>query len=127
MSCPAGWESYQDRCYFFSEEEKSWDEAEEACMEGKGHLASVTSAQVHRYLQGKGFLGWIGGMKEDNKWVWTDCSEWDFDSGWLPSEPSPGTEFCVEYFAEPKHLWNNGYCENKRKFVCSKKVCPGTI
>ena len=97
-------------------------------MEGKGHLASVTSEHVHKYLQGKGFLGWVGGLKEDNHWVWTDCSEWDFDSGWFkPKEPSPGNEFCVEYFIEAKHLWNNGYCGNKQKFVCSKKVCPGTI
>ena len=127
VSCPAGWEREGDRCYFFSEEEKSWDEAEEACMKETGHLTSVTSEQVHMYFQGKGFAGWVGGLQKDNKWVWTDCSEWEFDSGWGDGEPSTGGEKCVEYNEKLRHLWNNMWCGNKRKFVCSKKVCPGTI
>ena len=138
MSCPAGWEREGDRCYFFSNEKKTWDEAEETCkVKHKGHLASVPSEQVHKYLQRKKTSGWIGGVNkdfynpvnEDSTWVWTDCSEWDFD-GWEEEEPSKGQdsrlEKCVEYLSD-KHLWNNGFCGNKKKFVCSKKVCPGKI
>ena len=121
-----GWEKEGDQCYFFSEEEKSWDEANKTCIEEhKGHLASVPSEQVHKYLQGKETLGWIGGVKKDNQWVWTDCSEWDFDLGWGEGEPSKGPEKCVEYFWNSEHVWNNGDCSNGRKYVCSKKVSPG--
>ena len=134
VSCPAGWEREGDRCYFFSKEEKNWHEAEAACMKEKGHLASVSSEQVHKYLQGKKTSGWIGGIKEDwdnpvnkdSKWVWTDCSEWDFDQGWDEEQPDQGPERCVEYLSD-KHLWNNLWCSNTRKFVCIKKVCPGKI
>jgi len=132
FSCPAGWEREGDRCYFFSQEEKSWHEAEETCVEKhRGHLASVPSEQVHQYLQRKKIRDfWIGGVKEDfnnpvnedSKWVWTDCSEWEFNEGWAEEEPNSGPEKCVEYFI--RNLWNNGYCENENKFVCSKKVCP---
>ena len=138
VSCPPGWERFQDHCYFFSNEEKSWPEAEETCVEKhKGHLASVPSEQVHKYLQGKDTLGWVGGVVEnldnpvikDSKWVWTDCSEWDFDLGWEEGEPSKGLEKCVEYVLHEKKnvwIWNNLNCGNNRKFVCSKKVCTGT-
>ena len=138
VSCPPGWEREGDRCYFFSQEEKSWQEAEETCKEThKGHLASVTSEQVHQYLQEKDFSFWIGGFKKnvsepvnkDSKWVWTDCSEWIFDEGWDEEQPSNGPEKCVEYKNKNQHknVWQNGMCSNERKFVCSKEVCPGMI
>jgi len=126
-SCPLGWEKEGDRCYFFSKEKKSWDEANKTCIERhKGHLASVSSEQVHKYLQGKETLGWIGGFKEDNQWVWSDSSEWDFNLGWGKGEPSKGQEKCVEYLWNSEHVWNNGDCSNKRKYVCSKRVSPGS-
>ena len=104
-------------------------------MKEKGHLASVSSEQVHKYLQGKKTSGWIGGAKEDwdnpvnkdSKWVWTDCSKWDLYSDWAPLEPNNngGEENCVEFLFATQH-WNDRSCADKDKFVCSKTICPGT-
>ena len=78
VSCPSGWEREGDRCYFWSEEEKNWFEAEEACERQVGHLASVTSQEVHNHIKGKQITAWIGGtdMNNEGAWLWTDCSDW---------------------------------------------------
>ena len=134
MSCPAGWEREGDRCYFFSEEEKTWFEAEEACIKRGGHLASVNNEQVHTYLQGQEFRGWVGGTDlntlSSGQWTWTDCSGWDFNSGWAPHQPRHVEEHCLEYYyydAADTYLWDNKACTRKKVFVCSIKLCPGIV
>ena len=138
VSCPtySGWDKEGDRCYFFSREEKTWFEAEEACNKRGGHLVSVNNEQVHKYLQDRKFRGWIGGTDANKlgmgsgKWTWTDCSGWDFNSGWAPHEPRHVEEHCLEYYyydALDKYLWDNKACIRKRAFVCSIKLCTGTV
>ena len=123
-----------DRCYFFSKEEKTWVDAEEACNKRGGHLASVNNERVHRYLQDRKFRGWIGGTDVNKlgsgKWTWTDCSGWDFNSGWAPHEPRHVEEHCLAYHyyhASDKYLWDNKACTRKKAFVCSIKLCSGKV
>ena len=62
VSCPEGWESYGNRCYFWSEEEKTWSDAEEECKKSGSHLASVPNHDVHKYMHDKAEEQWIGGV-----------------------------------------------------------------
>ena len=80
----------------------NWFEAEEACNRHGGHLASVTNQAVHNYIKGKPIQAWIGGTNknEAGTWLWTDCSDWDFNSGWNWGEPNNWqgkAENCAEY------------------------------
>ena len=51
VSCPPGWEEREGgHCYFWSQEKLFWGAAEEKCRSMDGHLASVTSQDVHDYL-----------------------------------------------------------------------------
>ena len=100
VSCQPGWEREGDYCYFWSEEKKNWFEAEETCKRHGGHLASVTDQHIHDYMMKKPKKHWIGGFlgNEESNWMWTDCSEWTFDSGWKEGEPNfVDKEKCVEY------------------------------
>ena len=36
-SCPSGWETSEDRCYLFGEEEKDWFDAENHCKKHHGY------------------------------------------------------------------------------------------
>ena len=140
VSCPYGWERKGDRCYFWSNEWKNWFEAEETCkMMYNSHLASVTSQGIHDFMMSKKRQFWIGGtdLNAWGEWVWTDCSVWDFHSGWKRGEPSgrhPNgePEYCLEYFPVwtgqyyyYNYLWNDKRCYRRQEFVCSKMICAG--
>ena len=138
VSCPPGWEREGDRCYFWSQDSwqewKDWHDAEETCKNKGGHLASVTNEEIHDYMQRKGIQVWIGGTDVNNMdgtGVWTDCTNWDFSSGWNEGEPNDHwgkDENCIMYkgkWGGGNYGWNDGSCKRKQRFVCSKSTCTG--
>ena len=85
-SCPDPWEEMANRCYLWSEEKLSWEDAEHFCNNLEGHLASVTDEKIHKYLRSKVNIDdglddiWVGGSDQEEKrvWTWTDGSPWNF-------------------------------------------------
>ena len=51
LKCSPGWEEMNGKCYFWSQEKLFWGAAEEKCRSFGGHLASVTSQDIHDYIQ----------------------------------------------------------------------------
>ena len=52
--CLEGWEAYGDSCFFFSDEKKSWFDAEATCAEVPGsHLASCINGKDFAFLSKK--------------------------------------------------------------------------
>ena len=49
-NCAPGWEEFNGRCYFWSQEKLFWGAAELKCQSLGGHLASVTSNDTHDFL-----------------------------------------------------------------------------
>ena len=124
VSCPLGWERKGDFCYFWSNNKTNWFDAEEACKRKGGHLASVKNREVHEYMVDKLPTVWIGGVIQEDRWVWTDCSDWTFDSGWKEGEPN---HLDIEHCAEYREIgWNNVDCNLWiNEYVCSKGICKG--
>ena len=62
--CEAGWEENGGKCFFFSQERRTWKGAEEECkMRNGSHLASVTDQEANDFIAGKVKKGepiWIG-------------------------------------------------------------------
>ena len=125
VSCPKNWERNGNRCYYFSKERRNWFDAEKFCQRTGGHLASVTNEQVNNFLK-KERETWIGGKRElgNETFVWTDCSSWDYNSGWYDGEPdnAGGNQACV---AIALGEWVDAKCDITAKFVCSIPVCSG--
>ena len=99
--CPEGWEKFEGHCYLWSDDKKNWLEAEETCQNHGGHLASVTDRKIYDFVVQKGVRVWIGGTDKDveGKWAWTDCSAWDYDSGWrLDQTNQDEKEDCLELY-----------------------------
>ena len=135
-ACEGGWEKNGDHCYFLSTEKKNWFAAEIFCQGEGGHLASVHSHATNDFVwermnrKGLEFM-WIGGIREENVFKWTDCTPWKF-TVWAAGEPNnalPG-EDCVSMYNLQGHegshkKWNDYQCVNELGFACSKKICSG--
>ena len=123
-----------DHCYYWSSEAKTWEAAEAFCQQRNGHLASITSDAINRYvLEGMKSRGlgrtWIGGndIDEEGTWKWTDGSPFEF-TFWKSGEPNnKGDEDCMELWVGNKGRWNDKKCSAKGNFVCSQKICSGLI
>ena len=112
---------------------KSWEDAEKHCRNYGGHLASVTSQQIHYYLLSKikqtQLACWVGGtdIKEEGKWLWSDGNPWNFTL-WAkePRQPDnhyPGENCLKIYDHVTPDGWNDDMCRKEHKFVCSQRIC----
>ena len=130
QSCKQDWEEHGDRCFYWSQETKSWNDAEESCKEKGGHLASVTSTATNDYIEaGMSDYLWIGGsfFGSEGVWKWSDCSDWDFKKlGILHSEKQPSNKTrhkCLGYDRDTRKCVDD--CSQKKRFLCSIKLCSG--
>ncbi|XP_053886306.1 C-type lectin domain family 4 member K [Malaclemys terrapin pileata] len=126
---PRGWRFYGGNFYYFSQERKSWDEAERFCMSQDSHLTSVSSQAEQEFLsreiQGEGH--WIGltDRGTEGSWRWVDGTEYRADASrgfWSENEPNNanGEEDCVH--TEPKkwNLWNDNNCIRPFRWICKQ-------
>ena len=93
--CEEGWEEHGDHCYFWSNDTKSWTDAEDFCQKEGGHLASAGSNATQKYVEQRYRKEltlhrhlWLGGndIEEEAAWKWTDCTPWKVEF-WYPGQP----------------------------------------
>ncbi len=128
-NCPDGWHPYGEKCYFFSEDQLNWWEAEEKCDQvGDGaHLASCfTEAEVN--LLASVFPGetsyhiGLSDLAEHDHFVYLDGSSPTGSLPWATNEPDNGNgEHCVVYAQEKIQ---DVYCMELHNYVC--QTGPGT-
>ncbi|XP_012498180.1 PREDICTED: C-type lectin domain family 17, member A [Propithecus coquereli] len=79
VTCPEGWVPFEGKCYYFSPNTKSWDEARKFCQENYSHLVIISSfaeqnfvAKAHRSPR----VYWLGLHDKDKEgdWRWLDGS-----------------------------------------------------
>jgi len=139
--CEDGWEEEGGKCFFFSQDELTWEGAEEECKRGHdSHLASVTDQQIDNFIARetkKGELIWIGARQSNEGiWAWNDCSPWNYTSWGDYYTPGPDNipyQECV-FFNKPMMstigTWRAGRCSStaqQLKYVCSKPICSNTM
>ena len=89
--------------YEYFEEDLTWTEAREACIEKGGHLVTITNQEeadlLYEFFYDK--KAWIGAYKFGGTWYWVTHEDWGF-TNWDNNEPSnsKGVEWCV-------HLWTD--------------------
>ncbi|XP_054845536.1 C-type lectin domain family 4 member F-like [Eublepharis macularius] len=127
----AGWNFYKGSFYFFSQEAKTWQEAEEACMSHGAHLTSVASKEEMEYLRGKtrGIMFWIGltDQKEEGNWTWTDGTKYNHGTSfWHFGQPDnwhaapEHQEDCVHLRYDDSQPWNDITCRDQYRWICKK-------
>ena len=132
-SCGQGWEKNGDHCYFWSTVKTNWTDAEAFCKKEGAHLASVNSNVTNNFIvERMRELGigqaWLGGndLEKESLWKWTDGAPWEFEA-WQRGNPNNalGGQHCLIYDRYHFGLWDDGTCNQRKPFVCSKKICAG--
>ncbi|KAH7700282.1 Nattectin precursor, partial [Aphelenchoides avenae] len=78
--CPTGavQGAAPDDCFALVSSPSGWYDAEEACVERGGHLASVTSAFANAFVRQQAKERrwdddfWVGGSNDQGNWTWSD-------------------------------------------------------
>nr|XP_042701943.1 C-type lectin domain family 4 member F-like [Chrysemys picta bellii] len=129
---PRGWRFYGGNFYYFSQEKKSWDEAERLCVSQDSHLTSVSSQAEQEFLsnetQGKG--RWIGltNRGTEGSWRWVDGTEYRADASrgfWAPNVPN--NYDCVHTEPSKRNLWNDNKCTRHFRWICKQAHGPAGL
>ncbi|XP_065453466.1 C-type lectin domain family 4 member K-like isoform X2 [Chrysemys picta bellii] len=124
-----GWRFFGGNLYYFSQERKSWDEAERFCVSQDSHLTSVSSQAEQEFLSNetKGEGHWIGltDRETEGSWRWVDGTEYRADASrgfWMQNEPNNanGEEDCVHTEPEKRNLWNDNNCIRPFRWICKQ-------
>ncbi|XP_045557701.1 asialoglycoprotein receptor 1 isoform X2 [Salmo salar] len=143
--CSPGWEFYNGSCYYFSNDERTWEQSQYACIRDGGHLVIVESQQeqfiTDTLVRNTDFNNspWIGltDKKQEGVWVWMDNTTlddsikfWDQNTGSNnPPEPNDWTpgEDCArmgQSCSSRIQCWFDFACDNPCRRICeSRAVC----
>uniref|UniRef100_A0A3Q2QIP2 CD209 antigen-like n=1 Tax=Fundulus heteroclitus TaxID=8078 RepID=A0A3Q2QIP2_FUNHE len=135
------WENYQERLYFFSTDESSWNESRRSCQDLGGDLVKIDSReeQVFLEIRLRSLMEeaedrfWIGltDAEEEGRWFWVDGSPLNESlSFWSNGEPNnhagrtPAGEDCVRMGkkggADDLKCWFDHSCDGLQKSICEK-------
>ncbi|XP_031755203.1 CD209 antigen-like protein C isoform X3 [Xenopus tropicalis] len=118
--CPSGWRMVNSFCYYFDNNQQTWEEANSNCVNTTSVLLILDDDKEMKALVP--LIGsehyWIGMYRVapgQNKWKWINGRDLHFTS-WLQNEPNNlGNENCVEIY---NGGWNDRICTAKYSYIC---------
>ncbi|XP_077326157.1 CD209 antigen-like protein C [Lithobates pipiens] len=123
-SCEIGWLEFEDHCYFFSDFELNWANAEKMCLNRESHLVIVNNEAEQNFLTNdhNGRISWIGltNLEMNNTFTWVDGTGLSYQF-WHSGEPNnlANKEGCVQILSE---RWNDSICGLKFFAICEKRL-----
>uniref|UniRef100_A0A1I8AJM6 C-type lectin domain-containing protein n=1 Tax=Steinernema glaseri TaxID=37863 RepID=A0A1I8AJM6_9BILA len=137
---PSVWTPLEGHMYLLSSDKMNWTDAREWCQSQGADLASIHDQAENEFLFAlSGGWVWIGAHSpnDDNKFVWSDGSAWNYtdwtgedDSGdgdyddygdYGDGDDNSGSGYdCVVYTNEKS--WKSVMCSSLDRFVCKKKA-----
>ncbi|TRY84221.1 hypothetical protein DNTS_026642 [Danionella cerebrum] len=122
-----GWRPYEERCYLFSSDVKTWHEALEVCIGKSANLMSIQDLHERSWLrtQTGASIYWIGlnDVASEGNWEWSDGSTYyPYLSFWKPGQPDnwAGDEDCGQVQGLSDGRWNDESCSAKRQYICKR-------
>ncbi|XP_019622113.1 PREDICTED: uncharacterized protein LOC109468301 [Branchiostoma belcheri] len=129
--CPiAGYVGFDGICYKSFTEEKTRDEARQACAADGGVLAMPRDSATNTFLANLAVVVWgrwfgLTDVNNGGQWVFEDGQNLTSSgySNWLPGEPRPdyGKGGCVGFW-EDGSFWDEKDCSNLRGFICQLQL-----
>nr|XP_019569043.1 PREDICTED: killer cell lectin-like receptor subfamily F member 1 isoform X1 [Rhinolophus sinicus] len=116
--CPSEWLKYQEKCYWFSNELKSWNDSYRYCLGRKSHLLIIQDhlqmAFIQKNLKQSNYV-WIGlnFTSQKRTWTWVDGSPLDSKIFFIKG---PATENSCGTIKEKKIYSET--CSSVFKWVC---------
>merc|ERR1739842_10228 len=127
-ACPDGFIPFpqQGSCFHLITERLTWPDAKNECEGMDANLASIQSLEEMDFVQKLAYdsLGklpvWLGGVRFDFVWEWTDGTPFDFKY-WAKGMPEDNPEQeCIVFI--PYKNWNGGwmnyYCDATHFSMC---------
>ncbi|XP_032992263.1 CD209 antigen-like protein C [Lacerta agilis] len=120
---PLSWHAFLGSCYYYSADEKQWEDARKFCITISSHLVIINSKREQDFVVTKIKLTsvWIGlsDAVKEGAWQWVDGSK-PTERFWRPGEPNNknNVEDCAVLYKEGN--WNDIACNLKVHFVCEK-------
>ncbi|XDV48753.1 hypothetical protein PO909_018125 [Leuciscus waleckii] len=133
--CQENWVFYKDSCYFQSSLKKSWQLAENNCIQKGSHLVVVNDLAELDFLSSivkTSNSYWIGLVeKEKDKWSWVDGTDFSAtEHHWEEGQPDDwdvplNGEDCGQLHAritsKRRRLWNDADCTLSYPYFCESK------
>ncbi|KAJ7986772.1 hypothetical protein DPEC_G00331850 [Dallia pectoralis] len=125
--CEEGWRLYEEKCYYFSQYAKSWDEARLDCEVRDSNLMSILDFNERKWVRTQigTAIFWIGlnDIVVEGVWEWTDGSPFlSFLADWRTGNPDNwmGNENCGQVVGGDGGKWNDENCDSKRNYICKR-------
>ncbi|KAI8494032.1 hypothetical protein Bbelb_283790 [Branchiostoma belcheri] len=129
--CPiAGYVGFDGICYKSFTEQKTRDEARQACAADGGILAMPKDSATNTFLANLAGVVWgrwfgLTDVNNDGQWVFEDGQNLTSSgyANWLPGEPRPdyGKGGCVGFW-EDESFWDEKDCSKLRGFICQLQL-----
>ncbi|XP_066296949.1 perlucin-like protein [Branchiostoma lanceolatum] len=132
--CPDGYVQFEDRCFNFSIEKKTYTDARSACQAAGGRLGMpkdqltndfLTNQIETRYFAFSRYIVWFGLTDEvrEGTWVWEDGTPLIGWSDWAQGEPDDFfNQDCVGFGSRFGLKWEDGGCSLDTYYVCETKA-----
>ncbi|NWR72968.1 CLC4E protein, partial [Centropus unirufus] len=92
ICCPKGWEHFQEKCYYMSDDTMSWAESEQNCTGMGSHLVVINTKaeQVGVFTNAYETKYYIGlTSSKSGQWQWVDQTPYNKAATfWKPGEPN---------------------------------------
>ncbi|XP_051628498.1 killer cell lectin-like receptor subfamily F member 1 [Manacus candei] len=122
--CPPGWQLHRGRCYYFSEEARSWDDSQKKCLARKSQLLVIEDEIEMEFIDNK---------EKDPKYIWIVLKTQDKKKQWS-SVGDHGVKVnsrralkrietdknCAVY--RRKNVIQADNCQTLKKWICKKNA-----
>ncbi|KAL2309840.1 hypothetical protein Nmel_006070, partial [Mimus melanotis] len=122
--CPPGWQLHRGRCYFFSEEARSWEDSQKNCLARKSQLLIIEDEIEMEFIDKK---------NKDTKYIWIDLDTEDMEKTWSSVEDDGVKEKsrtalkgigadknCAVY--RRKNVIQADNCQTLKEWICKKNA-----
>ncbi|XP_005207108.1 killer cell lectin-like receptor subfamily B member 1 isoform X1 [Bos indicus] len=125
LTCPMHWKRIRDKCLYFSETSKPWNDSLADCSTRESSLLLIQDQEELRLMQNlinkEGILFWIGlnFTLSGKSWKWINGSF--LNSNILPIFGDAKEDCCV-YISKTQCI--SDYCAAKNRWICQKELKP---
>ncbi|RLW01803.1 hypothetical protein DV515_00007644 [Chloebia gouldiae] len=121
--CPPGWQLHRGRCYFFSEEARSWEDSQKNCLARKSQLLVIEDEIEMEFIDNK---------DKDTKYIWIGLDAKDMEKTWSSVEDQRVKENrtalksieadknCAVY--RRKNVIQADNCQTLKEWICKKNA-----
>ncbi|XP_071407753.1 killer cell lectin-like receptor subfamily F member 1 [Pithys albifrons albifrons] len=121
--CPPGWQLHRGRCYYFSEETRSWDDSQKKCLARKSHLLVIDDGIEMEFIDNKEkdpkYI-WIGLKPRDKKKRWSSVEDQRVKAHRTALKRTETHRSCPVY--RRKNVIQEDNCQTLKKWICKKNA-----